>query len=81
MPYSIVAMGTSWGGLVAMSKLLGELPAITNLPRLIPIFLVSPKCLLNKSLFCKPDEPFGVIGRQLLGITNDLAQAPYKVPL
>jgi len=26
MPYSIVAMGTSWGGLSAMSKLLGSLP-------------------------------------------------------
>src|SRR6478672_12100303 len=26
MPYSIVALGTSWGGLSAMTKLLGQLP-------------------------------------------------------
>ena len=26
MPYSIVAMGTSWGGLAALTKLLGALP-------------------------------------------------------
>jgi two-component system chemotaxis response regulator CheB len=36
MPYSIVAMGTSWGGLSAMMKLLGGLPA--EFP--IPIVLV-----------------------------------------
>jgi two-component system chemotaxis response regulator CheB len=32
MPYSIVAMGTSWGGLSAMSKLLGGLPAEFSIP-------------------------------------------------
>ncbi|HEX9130317.1 MAG TPA: chemotaxis protein CheB [Gemmatimonadaceae bacterium] len=32
MPYSIVAMGTSWGGLSAMSKLLGSLPEEFSLP-------------------------------------------------
>lgn len=32
MPYSIVAIGTSWGGLTAMSKLLGELPADFGVP-------------------------------------------------
>jgi two-component system chemotaxis response regulator CheB len=36
MPYSIVAMGTSWGGLSAMMKLLGGLPE--GFP--IPIVLV-----------------------------------------
>ncbi|HEX7595498.1 MAG TPA: chemotaxis protein CheB [Gemmatimonadaceae bacterium] len=36
MPYSIVAMGTSWGGLSAMMKLLGGLPE--KFP--IPIVLV-----------------------------------------
>jgi two-component system chemotaxis response regulator CheB len=36
MPYSIVAMGTSWGGLSAMSRLLGGLPE--EFP--IPIVLV-----------------------------------------
>jgi len=32
MPYSIVAMGTSWGGLSAMSKLLGGLPEDFSIP-------------------------------------------------
>jgi two-component system chemotaxis response regulator CheB len=32
VPYSIVAIGTSWGGLTAMSKLLGELPADFGVP-------------------------------------------------
>lgn len=32
MPYSIVAMGTSWGGLSAMMKLLGGLPADFPIP-------------------------------------------------
>ncbi|MEO8578802.1 MAG: chemotaxis protein CheB [Gemmatimonadales bacterium] len=32
MPYSIVALGTSWGGLSAMSKLLGDLPAEFPIP-------------------------------------------------
>jgi two-component system chemotaxis response regulator CheB len=32
MPYSIVAMGTSWGGLSAMSKLLGSLPEEFSIP-------------------------------------------------
>ena len=32
MPYSIVAIGTSWGGLTAMSKLLGALPADFSIP-------------------------------------------------
>ncbi len=32
MPYSIVAIGTSWGGLVAMTNLLGELPAEFPIP-------------------------------------------------
>jgi two-component system, chemotaxis family, protein-glutamate methylesterase/glutaminase len=32
MPYSIVAMGTSWGGLSAMSKLLGSLPQEFPIP-------------------------------------------------
>ncbi|HKR08090.1 MAG TPA: chemotaxis protein CheB [Gemmatimonadaceae bacterium] len=32
MPYSIVAIGTSWGGLTAMSKLLGALPADFPVP-------------------------------------------------
>ena len=35
MPYSIVAIGTSWGGLVAMTKLLGELPAEFSIPIVI----------------------------------------------
>jgi two-component system, chemotaxis family, protein-glutamate methylesterase/glutaminase len=32
MPYSIVAMGTSWGGLSALSKLLGRLPEEFSIP-------------------------------------------------
>jgi two-component system, chemotaxis family, protein-glutamate methylesterase/glutaminase len=32
MPYSIVVMGTSWGGLSAMMKLLGALPADFPIP-------------------------------------------------
>jgi len=32
VPYSIVAIGTSWGGLTAMSKLLGDLPADFPVP-------------------------------------------------
>jgi two-component system chemotaxis response regulator CheB len=32
MAYSIVGIGTSWGGLVAMSKLLGGLPGDFSLP-------------------------------------------------
>jgi two-component system chemotaxis response regulator CheB len=32
MPYSIVAMGTSWGGLSAMTKLLGSLPEDFSIP-------------------------------------------------
>jgi two-component system chemotaxis response regulator CheB len=32
MPYSIVAMGTSWGGLSALMKLLGALPAEFPIP-------------------------------------------------
>lgn len=32
MPYSIVALGTSWGGLSAMMKLLGALPADFPIP-------------------------------------------------
>ena len=32
MPYSIVAMGTSWGGLSAMIKVLGGLPAEFSIP-------------------------------------------------
>ena len=32
MLYSIVAIGTSWGGLMAMSKLLGELPSDFPIP-------------------------------------------------
>jgi two-component system chemotaxis response regulator CheB len=32
MPYSIVAMGTSWGGLSALTKLLGELPEEFPIP-------------------------------------------------
>jgi two-component system chemotaxis response regulator CheB len=32
MLYSVVAVGTSWGGLAALSKLLGELPADYRLP-------------------------------------------------
>lgn len=32
MPYSIVAVGTSWGGLMAMSQLLGALPSDFSIP-------------------------------------------------
>ena len=32
MPYSVVAIGTSWGGLTAMSRLLGELPGDFPVP-------------------------------------------------
>jgi two-component system, chemotaxis family, protein-glutamate methylesterase/glutaminase len=32
MAYSIVGIGTSWGGLAAMSKLLGDLPADFSVP-------------------------------------------------
>jgi two-component system chemotaxis response regulator CheB len=32
MPYSIIAMGTSWGGLSAMMKLLGALPEDFTIP-------------------------------------------------
>jgi len=35
MLYSIVAIGTSWGGLMAMSKLLSELPAEFPIPIVI----------------------------------------------
>lgn len=35
MLYSIVAIGTSWGGLMAMSKLLSELPADFPIPIVI----------------------------------------------
>jgi two-component system chemotaxis response regulator CheB len=35
MPYSIVAIGTSWGGLAAMTKLLGSLPADFSIPVVI----------------------------------------------
>ena len=33
--YSVVAIGTSWGGLAAMTKLLGALPADFNIPIVI----------------------------------------------
>ena len=32
MPYSVVAVGTSWGGLAALRKLLGGLPADFGIP-------------------------------------------------
>jgi two-component system chemotaxis response regulator CheB len=32
MPYSVVAIGTSWGGLSALTKLLGALPADFSIP-------------------------------------------------
>lgn len=32
MPYSVVGIGTSWGGLAAMRKLLSDLPADFSLP-------------------------------------------------
>ncbi|MDQ6689565.1 MAG: chemotaxis protein CheB [Gemmatimonadota bacterium] len=35
MPYSVVGVGTSWGGLAAMTKLLGDLPGDFGLPVVI----------------------------------------------
>jgi two-component system, chemotaxis family, protein-glutamate methylesterase/glutaminase len=32
VPYSVIAIGTSWGGLTAMSKLLGALPEDFSIP-------------------------------------------------
>jgi two-component system, chemotaxis family, protein-glutamate methylesterase/glutaminase len=32
MSYSVVGIGTSWGGLAALTKLLGDLPADFNIP-------------------------------------------------
>jgi two-component system chemotaxis response regulator CheB len=32
MPYSVVAVGTSWGGLAALTKLLGDLPVDFSIP-------------------------------------------------
>ncbi|MDP9200656.1 MAG: chemotaxis protein CheB [Gemmatimonadota bacterium] len=32
MPYSVIAIGTSWGGLAALTKLLGDLPQDFRLP-------------------------------------------------
>lgn len=32
MPYSVVTVGTSWGGLAALTKLLGDLPADFSIP-------------------------------------------------
>ena len=32
MPYSIVALGTSWGGLSAMTRILGALPQDFGIP-------------------------------------------------
>jgi two-component system, chemotaxis family, protein-glutamate methylesterase/glutaminase len=32
MPYSVVAIGTSWGGLSALTKLLGDLPVDFSIP-------------------------------------------------
>lgn len=32
MPYSVVAIGTSWGGLAALTRLLGELPSDFGIP-------------------------------------------------
>ena len=32
MPYSVVAIGTSWGGLAALTKLLGDLPTDFGIP-------------------------------------------------
>lgn len=32
MPYSVVAIGTSWGGLAALTKVLGDLPADFSIP-------------------------------------------------
>jgi two-component system chemotaxis response regulator CheB len=35
MPYSVVAIGTSWGGLAALTKLLGALPADFGIPMVL----------------------------------------------
>jgi two-component system chemotaxis response regulator CheB len=35
MPYSVVAVGTSWGGLAALTKLLGDLPADFGIPMVL----------------------------------------------
>jgi two-component system chemotaxis response regulator CheB len=35
MSYSIVGIGTSWGGLAALTKLLGDLPADFNIPLVV----------------------------------------------
>jgi two-component system, chemotaxis family, protein-glutamate methylesterase/glutaminase len=35
MPYSVVAVGTSWGGLAALTKLLGALPADFSIPLIV----------------------------------------------
>jgi two-component system chemotaxis response regulator CheB len=32
MPYSVIGIGTSWGGLAALTKLLGDLPADFSIP-------------------------------------------------
>jgi two-component system chemotaxis response regulator CheB len=32
MPYAVVAIGTSWGGLAALTRLLGDLPADFRIP-------------------------------------------------
>jgi two-component system, chemotaxis family, protein-glutamate methylesterase/glutaminase len=35
MAYSVVAIGTSWGGLAALTKLLGDLPADFSIPLVV----------------------------------------------
>jgi two-component system chemotaxis response regulator CheB len=35
MPYSVVVVGTSWGGLAALSKMLGDLPGDFGLPLVV----------------------------------------------
>ncbi len=35
MPYSVVAIGTSWGGLAALTKVLGDLPADFRIPLVV----------------------------------------------
>jgi two-component system chemotaxis response regulator CheB len=35
MPYSVAGIGTSWGGLAALTKLLGELPTDFNIPLVV----------------------------------------------
>jgi two-component system chemotaxis response regulator CheB len=57
MPYSVVAIGTSWGGLAALTKLLGELPADFN----IPVVLVQHRSKDSERLLV-----------QLLGDATDL---------